>query len=300
MILLTFGAAIALMALPLALLRIGLRLRPSDWARVAAGALAAGVLLGHAALGSLAVFTVLRVSGVPAVADDVIRLGSHLLPGGPVLGVLAALAATTQAAVITRTVRRVRSTRAQLEMEPGFGDRFGFAGFDVVVVPTSRVLAFSNPTSGGQIVVSNELLRVLPPDETAAVLRHEAAHLRHRHDRYLWIAALAEAALPLPMTRRTAALLRRSIEYWADEDTASTPPARSVLRQALIRFAALDGAAVDDRISALARSPGTRPATARVAACAAAFGLVLTAFFPLGDAASHVLAALTTLGGPGY
>ena len=300
MSLLTLAAAIALVALPSALLRAGLRLRPSDWARVAAGALAAGVLLAHAALGSLGLFTLLRASGVPPVANDVIREGAHLLPGGPVLGLIAALVATTQAAVITRTVRRVRDTRAQLQMEPGLGDHFRFAEFEVVVVPTRHVLAFSNPLSGGQIVVSNELLRVLAPDETAAVLRHEAAHLRHRHDRYLWIAAVAEAALPLPITRRTGALLRRSIEHWADEDTASSAPARSVLRQALRRFAALGGGAtVNDRISALTRSPGARPGAARVAACAAAGGLVLAAFLPLGDAAGHVLAALTTLGGPG-
>ena len=301
MSLLTLAAAIALVALPSALLRGGLRLRPSDWARVSAGALAAGVLLGHAALGSLAFFTLLQSSGLRAVSDHLISLGAHLAPGGPVVGVLAALTAILQVAVITRTVRRVRDTRAQLEMEPGLGDHFELDEFEVVVVPTGKVMAFSNPLGGGQIIVSKELLRVLEPEETAAVLLHEAAHLRRRHDRYLWVAAVAEAALPLPLTRRTAALLRQSIEHWADEDTASSAPARSVLRQALRRLAALDcGATVDDRISALTRSPGARPGAARVAACASACGLVLAAFLPLGDAAGHVLAALTTLGGTGY
>jgi Zn-dependent protease with chaperone function len=92
----------------------------------------------------------------------------------------------------------------------------------------------------GRIVVSSGLLRSLSADERRAVLSHENAHMRHRHDVHLRVLRIASAMNPLLRSCESAA--RLAVERWADEETASAVGDRTLVARALVR-AALAGAA---------------------------------------------------------
>ncbi len=54
-------------------------------------------------------------------------------------------------------------------------------GYSVLVADDPHPFALTLPRRHGGIVISTGALDLLPPDETAAVLAHEHAHLRQRH-----------------------------------------------------------------------------------------------------------------------
>ena len=58
--------------------------------------------------------------------------------------------------------------------------------------------------------------RPLTNAEFAIVIAHEQSHARHRHDRFLLLALVVDAAVPF--MRRATAQLRFHLERWADED----------------------------------------------------------------------------------
>ena len=89
------------------------------------------------------------------------------------------------------------------------------AGRRVTILDTERPVAYAAPGHPGCVVVSTGLLAALDPRERLVVFAHERAHLRERHDRFLLLAALADAAVPVlrPLTGR----LRLAMERVADE-----------------------------------------------------------------------------------
>lgn len=117
-----------------------------------------------------------------------------------------------------------------------------------------------------RVIVSTGMVRLLDPQERAAVLAHERSHLRHNHPMFVAVATLARAVHPL--LGSTAVDLRYALERWADEDAAtatSRPVAASALAKAglatlgqhpapMIEMA-LHGHAVPDRVAALLDEP---------------------------------------------
>jgi hypothetical protein len=169
------------------------------------------------------------------------------------LGLAATLvvAACLAAAVVfaARSLREWRLVgRAAALMRPGAGA--------LVVVDDDVPTAYAVGGPRGRIVVSRSMLGALSAAERRVLIAHEAAHLRHHHHVYGYLARLGAAANPL--LRPTATAVVRAIERWADEDAAQELGDRRLAACALARAALARAghppvrralAAADDRIA---------------------------------------------------
>lgn len=176
-------------------------------------------------------------------------LGAH----APLPAVVGVPSVVMAAVLTTRCVRVVVNWRRISE-----NDRGG-----VEIVESPQPIAYAVPGRGGLIVVSCGLLELLGHAERRAVLAHEAAHVRHRHDRYLVVAALASAVGLGPILGER---LRHACERWADEEAASHVGSRETVARALGRTAlastapdllrpAIAATGVTERIRALVTAP---------------------------------------------
>lgn len=226
----------ALLALPGLVRPLGRRVAPDEWASLCASALAVGAGLLELTLVLYAAPTVLRAAGISLWASVCERMLGAVVPGGPAAGWMAAAAAVTLPVLASVGLRRARRTEAVMRVEPGLGEHSAFGDHDLVILPTEHIMAVGVPGARGQIVISDGLVRAIGADELDAVLRHEAAHLEHRHHRYLLLATVLEHALAFcPPIRRSTAALRVTIERWADEQAAGTArESRQVLHRALL------------------------------------------------------------------
>jgi Zn-dependent protease with chaperone function len=153
-----------------------------------------------------------------------------LYPGdhgaAPWAGVVAALALAAGARGRARYRRRVRA------------ERLAFASIDgVEVIRAAGPVAFAVPGRPGGVVLGDELVRALAPDERAAVLAHEQAHLDCHHHRYVHAAEACAAAFPflIPLARQ----VRFNTERWADEVAAGRVGSRRLVARAIARVALL-------------------------------------------------------------
>jgi Zn-dependent protease with chaperone function len=248
-------------------------LDPRARARWAAAGLAGAVALTYAGLALLAVPAVAGVLPRPVLAAWP-RLLAGPGPAGAAVGWFAAGLLAVSAGVVTARAGRASRERRVLRVEPGIGRHEHRDGFDLVTLPRAAVAAYSLGGHRPQVVVSQGLRDRLDDKGLAAVLAHEAAHLRAGHDRWLHLARVTEAALWFaPWARAAAGMLRLWLERWADED-AARQVGRPALRAALLTAAgigpatplaaALSGAgALAERITALGagtpeRAPGLR------------------------------------------
>jgi Zn-dependent protease with chaperone function len=103
------------------------------------------------------------------------------------------------------------------------------------LTPHELPFALTLPGRGGHILVSTGLADRLDDTELDVVIAHELAHARHRHDRYLLVAKLATAAVPL--LRPLAVRIEYSIERWADEAAAAACGSRDVVARTLGKVA---------------------------------------------------------------
>ena len=142
----------------------------------------------------------------------------------PAAGIAAIGALAASALSIVRHERR----RPRLEAVDG-GDH------ELVVLPGNEPTAYALPGKPGQIVVSVGMIRALDDAERRVLLAHERAHLRHRHHRYLRVADLVAAAVPLlrPISDR----VRFATERWADEVAADSVGDRTLTARAITRAA---------------------------------------------------------------
>jgi bla regulator protein blaR1 len=105
-----------------------------------------------------------------------------------------------------------------------------------LVVDYPSVAAYCLPGLRSQIVVSVGTLELLGRGELAALLAHERAHLRHRHDLVLLPFTALRRAFPRSATctdaQRAVALL---VEMLADDRALRGRPARELV-SALVRF----------------------------------------------------------------
>lgn len=160
----------------------------------------------------------------------------------------------------TGTLRAARVVRAHRRL------RHDHQGF-VEIACHEQPFAFTLPGRGGHVVLSSGLVELLDDDERKVVLAHERAHAKHRHDRYLLVAQLAAATIPMlrPLTSR----LQFSLERWADEAaveecgdrrfvarTLGKVALRSVTPVGAMSFA---GLGVPARVSALLSAPAPTP-----------------------------------------
>ena len=274
MIIALAAISLALGAMPGLLRPWGRRLHPGDWARGVAVCFMAALVLWELTLLVVAAPVVLRAAGAHELAAACARMVGRLIPGGWWLGWPALVGAVMLPCIVGAGVRRAKSAQQVLAEIALVGHRTMLVGHEVVVVDDQRPLAVSVDAYGGVVVVSSALVEQLDDDELAAVVRHELAHLEHRHHRLLQLAAGAECAFGfLPGARSGVDGLRCAIERWADEDAAGHDSCiRGLTRRALVGVAigglSVDAAAfgglstVVERVTAL-EGPAPAPSGAR-------------------------------------
>jgi Zn-dependent protease with chaperone function len=150
-----------------------------------------------------------------------------LLPEDRVIGTAIGIGALVLAVVGTVRVFRVLSLHRRLRVA-------GSCRF--TMIETDAVFAYTLPGPAGTIAVSRGLRNSLDDTEYEVVLAHEAAHARHRHDRFLLVALMTRAFIPVlaSVTRR----LEFHIERWADEDAvADTGAARLLAARTIAKVA---------------------------------------------------------------
>lgn len=284
-LLLTIG--LVLLALPSALGGLGSRLAPAEWCRSVRVCLWVGRFAVHAALLFAAFPLVVGLSGSPEAAHACHESVMAGLPVPPQAGWLALVAFLASAGRSAVTRRRNAEALRRLRAEPWLGRHRDDDGVDVVTLPCAERVAYAVPGGLGQqdqIVVSDGLLAALDDDEAEAVLRHERAHLRHRHHDALTLARDIEARLGwFAPARSSVAALRLAVERWADEEAGSgSHAARPAVRRALVKTVVLavgpvptftDACTIAARLDALATTPPAPSVPVRVAATGPMLGL---------------------------
>lgn len=300
-----FLAGFGLLALPGAARRLGRRLAPAEWSRLCVAALVGGALAIELSVLLYAAPTVLRFIGVAGLADICERALGAFLPGGARLGWPAAVIAVAFPALTAVGAIRAHRRQRAVHVEACLGEHGSFCGHALVLLPTDSAVAFCSRGPTPQIVVSQGLVESLGRDELEAVLRHEAAHLEHGHQRILIMTSALEHSLGvLPFVRRSTAALRTALERWADETAAgSCAGARAVVRRALLSvtatmlaravpaFSAADNLA--ERLVALGEAPPEPTLARRVVAYAPAVFIsaaVVVAISASAGDAGHLLA----------
>jgi Zn-dependent protease with chaperone function len=260
---------------------IGLALPASQGGLVLSMLRAAGLLRDGELFGLARLFGLSQAEGAPLVLVAV-RLAC--LAAGLVL--LASLCWVLLAASIAALQAR-RRQRALLTLL-AHGDP-KVPGALVVDYPSAAAYCLPGLRSRSRIVVSVGALELLGRGELAAVLAHERAHLRERHDLVLLPFTALRRAFPRSATcigaQRAVALL---VEMLADDHALAGGPARELV-SALVRFgtagtcpapagalAVAEGSEgeVAARVTRLLQPAKPLPAVAVMAVCLAAALLV--------------------------
>jgi Zn-dependent protease with chaperone function len=217
------------------------------WSVVAALGLAGLTLAVHAtALGGglshLIGACVLRLRATYATPGGATVAGLGLTLAGAVLARTAVTATTHLRAIGRQASRHALAARLVGVPEPALG---------AVLVehpqPTAYCVAGRRPT----VVLTTGAVQALNPDQLAAVLAHERAHLVAHHHRLLAMARIGRQVLPfLPLMRDADAQVTRLVEMHAD-DVAQRASGPAPLATALVALAtgspapALAAAAID-------------------------------------------------------
>ncbi|MDA2813436.1 M56 family metallopeptidase [Nocardiopsis sp. RSe5-2] len=218
----TLAPALLLVVPALALARLPLPIHPAWSARLLAVLAVSAALTAVSTAGLLGGAFLAGVLPPDTVSGP--ERGRLLLEHGPVpapVGVLAlallAVGAVGTALLALRWWRGMREVRRH-------GDGAG-------VVADDRPMAMAVPGRRGGVMLSRGLLRMLGRDQLSVVLRHEHAHLRHRHHVYAAAGALAAALFPplAPVHRR----LRFDLERWADEEAAAAVGDRGLVARTI-------------------------------------------------------------------
>ena len=115
------------------------------------------------------------------------------------------------------TLRRMRAEQRDLIDIVAAHDRGG----RVRVLQHPTPTAYCIPGRGSRVVLSQGVLDALPDDQLDAVIAHEEAHLRGRHDLLLEFFSVAHAAVPAPLRSQTAlSEVRLLVEVLADRAAA--------------------------------------------------------------------------------
>jgi Zn-dependent protease with chaperone function len=158
--------------------------------------------------------------------------GSPWVTGVPVaalLGVPAALAVALLARAGWRSVRAGRTARAHVRAVRAVGQRRTVSGYLAWVLPTRDRLAYSMPTRRAGVFLSRGTLDALGPDELAAVVAHERAHLSQRHHALLGLLEdLRVVVGRSPLVAAAAPAVAALAEMAADDAARRTAGTRAV------------------------------------------------------------------------
>ncbi len=200
------------------------RLSPAARVQTACVSALAGMLV----LGAGTMLTALPLVVVWHDGQEATGFGlSHLSPGGPTAwaagGAIGGLGGTWIFATLSHAFRaRQRAALPHWAADSATHDER--AGAEVRIAPSLRPVAFAVPGRDSHIVISRAVKTALTEPELLAVLAHEGAHLRLRHDRYLLILATYERVWGwLPGAATVIARLRQAVERWADAAASDKP-----------------------------------------------------------------------------
>jgi Zn-dependent protease with chaperone function len=198
------------------------------------GAGVLGLAFALLAVARLIDFELPTASQLAAACRDV-GLGELSVASGFVLLVgsigVAAIALTVRAAIRELVaVRRLRRALPSLGRGPEHG---------MVVIADDRPLAFCVGPLRPRVYVSTAALRMLDPEQLAAVVAHETHHARRRDPLRLLVArSLAEGLFFLPALRRLAQRYAALAEVAADEAAVRATGSAKALAAALLAFEA--------------------------------------------------------------
>lgn len=168
--------------------------------------------------------------------------------------------------------------------------RTQLVGQDVTVIEHSRPTAFALANRHWGIVVSTALLELLTTDELAAVVTHEAAHLRQRHHIILRLFHGAISALRwIPLIDAIASAIPHYLEMAAD-NAARQHTSTPIMASALLKLGEKSGpgvihdecdaialhAAGTDRIRHLIAPPNGKLGLASMSVMGTVTGILLT------------------------
>ncbi|BAC17126.1 hypothetical protein HMPREF0290_0487 [Corynebacterium efficiens YS-314] len=218
--------------------------------RVAITLLVGGILIWPTAVLSLGLVLAWVVSGpviLPAGASQVCQqclAAASPFAVGPVgtwipaavlvivpvvVGVLGALGIA-----VDYRARVTRSGRMAAVVLEG-STRRRICGQEVAVVADARPWALAFPARQGGIALSTAALDRLHDDEVAAVIEHEATHLRQRHHLLLDLVASINTYLHrVPFIRESAAALPSYLELAADERACRRAGTPALVRALLV------------------------------------------------------------------
>lgn len=151
---------------------------------------------------------------------------------------------------------RIRTARAEHRQLVDLVGRH--EGDHTRVLPSERLSAYCVPGAGSRLVITEAALIALPDDELAAVVAHEEAHLRERHDLVLEFFTVLHTATPRLL--RTDAALREVallVEVLADR-AAREEVGEVALGRALVSLAEAAQAELTPGVSAGAGAAAAR------------------------------------------
>ncbi|MGW4562176.1 M56 family metallopeptidase [Streptomyces sp. NPDC004561] len=253
--------------------------------------------LSLAALGVLVVAGLVRWSPAARLGNwslSTVRAGDSVsVIEAVAAGVVLAVAAGAGARMLWRRIRALAAAALEAACLPG-PDR-------LVVVTEAAPDAYALPGLPGRVVVSTGMLEALDDADRAAMLAHEAAHLRCHHYAFVAVTHLAVALNPL--LRPVAPAVTYTVERWADESAVTVcgdrrQVARAVGKAALATARHPSRRRLTDAVLGLLgrrRDPlaAAGPVPRRVAALLAAPRAQAS---PLGHAALPLAAALAVVG----
>ncbi len=209
------------------------------------GATAPGAAVATGAVDRLA--SIARAGGVPSAIDVIGAARLVCLAAGvALLGILCWILLAASASVL-----RARQRQRELLSLLAHGDP-KVPGALVVDHPAAA--AYCLPGLRSAIVISAGTLDLLDADELAAVLAHERAHLRERHDLVLLpFLALLRAFRWAGIARQAYRAVGLLVEMHADDRARQHRPARE-LATALLRVGAAGGGGVPSGALAVARA----------------------------------------------
>jgi peptidase M48-like protein len=183
---------------------------------------------------SLAMITFTGLGRITFVADEGHWSATLWRRVDPVGVWTARIAGTALAACICmfayRLIREMMAWHQLNLVSGGFG-----TSETLIFVDDDSPHAYATGGRRPRIVVSRGLLRSLTTAERRAVLAHETAHVRHRHDVHLMVLRLAVSLNPFLRPFLPAGDL--AVERWADEETAVAVGDRTLVARTLLRAA---------------------------------------------------------------
>lgn len=233
---------------------------------------ALGLSWGLAAVGALIGFAVTG-NGALVGTGELERLGSLVAADHPVAAIGLARLVCLAAGILLLAVLcwiLVAATASVLRARQRQRELLSLLAHDDPKVPGALVVdhpaaaAYCLPGLRPEIVISAGVLDLLDADELAAVLAHERAHLRERHDLVLLpFLALLRAFSWAAVTTRAYRAVGLLLEMHADDRVLRQLPARE-LATALLRVGAAGGGGVPAGALAVAGAPTECEVAARV------------------------------------